>query len=234
MRRGFTLIELLVSAVVVGIISLALAGAFAYGVSYQGRSEASRQAELEHRLFEDRVRSLLEGATVDTDATDTSEYFLAGTDAAGSDDRLTFTTALPRINGAQLESQDDFETQNVDFGAQGGVEEVSFGLSPVGQTTQTSGLFLREQRPADGDTTQGGTESVLEPNVTSIQWEFFDGLTWQTTWDTAQTSRRIPSAVRVTYQLSSDATPHVFTVGLYKSDVTPDNPVTQTSTGAAG
>ena len=233
MKRGFTLIELLVSAIIVGILSLALASAFGFAVSYQSRSESSRQAELERTQFEDRVRSLLQNATIDTDATDTSEYFLAGADAAGSDDRLTFTTTIPRINGAQLDSQDDFETQNVNFGPQGGVEEVSFGLTPVGQTNQNAGLFLREQRPADGDPTQGGTESVLEPNVTSIQWQFFDGLTWQATWDTAQTSRRIPAAVTVTYQLAGDDSPHTFVVRLANSDVTPDNPITQAA-GASG
>jgi prepilin-type N-terminal cleavage/methylation domain-containing protein len=234
MRRGFTLIELLVSAVIVGIITIALASAFAYGVSYQNRSEASRQTQLEHTQFEDRVRSLLQNAVTNTDTTDTSVYFLAGSDAAGSDDRLTFTTELPSIPGAQLASTDDFETQNVGFGPQGGLEEVSLGLTPVGQTTQQSGLFLREQRPSDGDATQGGTETVVEPNVTSIQWEFYDGLTWQTTWDTAQTSRRIPSAVRVTYQLQDETDSHIFVVRLAKSDVTPDNPITQSGTGAAG
>ncbi len=231
MRRGFTLIELLVSAIVIGIISLALASAFAYGVSYQSHADASRQRELERSKFEDRVRALLQNATIDSDVTDTSEYFLAGADAAGADDRLTFVTEIPHIPGAQLDSQDDFETQNANLGPQGGLEEVSIGLTPVGQTNQ-SGLFVREQRPADGDPTQGGTETVLQSNVTSIQWQFFDGVNWQTTWDSSQTSRRIPAAVEVTYQLQDDPDQHSFVVRLYKSDVTPDNPVTQTSTGA--
>ena len=227
MRRGFTLMELLVSAVIVAILTIALSTAFGYGVSYQGRAEASRAAETERSQFEDRVRSLLQEAIMSTDATDTTVYFLAGTDAAGAEDRLTFTTIVPRIPGAQLASQDDFEIQNQNFGPQGGAEEVSIGLSPIGQTNQTSGLFLREQRPADGDSTQGGTETNLEPNITSIQWEFFDGLNWQVTWDTSLTLRRIPSAVRVTYRLDGDDNDHVFIVRLLKSDVTPENPITQ-------
>jgi prepilin-type N-terminal cleavage/methylation domain-containing protein len=232
MKRGFTLMELLVAAVVVAIISLALVGAFGYGVSYQGRAESSRQAELEKTHFEDRLRTLLQNATTSTDAGDTSLFFLAGLDATGADERITFTTIVPRINGAQLVSQDDFETQNIDFGPQGGPQEISIGLTPVGQTNTTSGLFLRQQRPADGDWTQGGMESVIQPNVTSIRWDLFDGLNWQTTWDTAQTNRRIPSAARVTYRLDGDETEHVFVVRLYKSDVTPENPVTVTATGA--
>jgi prepilin-type N-terminal cleavage/methylation domain-containing protein len=230
---GFTLIELLVTAFVVGILSIALAGAFSFGVTYQSKAEASRERELARTRFEDSVRTLLQNATMDqTDTTDTTTYFLAGADATGDDNRITFTTSIARIPGAQLASQDDFETQNQEFGPQGGLEEVSMGLTPVGQTNQTAGLFLREQRPADGDSSQGGSELVLDPDISDMQWEFFDGLNWQTTWDTAQTTRRIPAAVRVTYTLQGETNPHIFIVRLYKSDVTPDNPVTQTSTGA--
>jgi prepilin-type N-terminal cleavage/methylation domain-containing protein len=232
-RAGFTLIELLVTAIVVGILSLALAGAFGFGVGFQAKADASREREIARTNFEDKVRALLQNATMNTtDTTDTTTYFLAGADAAGQDDRLTFTTSMTRIPGAQMNSQDDFQTQNQQFGPQGGLEEVSIGTTPVGQTNQPNGLFLREQRPADGDTTQGGNESLLDPDITSIQWEFFDGLNWLTTWDTAQTTRRIPSAVRVTYQLQDESDQHVFVVRLYKSDVTPDNPVTETAAGA--
>lgn len=234
-RTGFTLIELLVTALIVGIITMALASAFAYGATYQTRSEASRQRELARIQFEDRLRDLLQNATVSTDTTDTTTYFLAGADAAGADDRMTFTAAIPRISGAQVDSTDDFQTQNQEFGPQGGLDEISIGLTPVGQTQQNSGLFIREQRPSDGDTTQGGYESVLDPDVTSIQWEFFDGVNWDTTWDSITvTNRRIPAAVRMTYQLQNEQNPRVLVVRLKNSDVTPTNPVAQTATGAGG
>jgi len=231
-RSAFTLIELLVAAIIVGILSMALVGSFGIGVNIQNSMTASREREVTRATFEDRLRSLLENATVSTDTTDTSTFFLAGSDAAGAEDRLTFTTSPQQISSASIASQDDFETQNVNFGPQGGVEEVSLGLTAVGQAPDQGGLYLREQRPSDGDTTQGGTESNFDANVTSIQWEFFDGLNWQTTWDTAQTNRRIPSTVRVTYQLDGEDQAHVLVVRLYKSDVTPDNPVDTNATGA--
>lgn len=213
---------------------MALASAFAFGATYQSRAEASRQAEVARIQFEDRVRGLLANATMSADTTDTTTYFLAGADAAGADDRITFTTAIPRITAAQVDSTDDFQTQNQEFGPQGGLEEVSISSTPVGQAQQNNGLFIREQRPSDGDSTQGGFESVLDPDITSIQWEFFDGVNWDTTWDTSTTTRRIPAAVRVTYQLQGEQNPHVIVVRLKNSDVTPDNPVAQTATGAGG
>jgi prepilin-type N-terminal cleavage/methylation domain-containing protein len=230
-KNGFTLIELLVTAIIVGILTMALASAFAYGATFQNRSEASRQAELARIQFEDRVRELLTNATITTDATDTSSFFLAGADAAGADDRLTFTTEIPRVSGAQADSTDDFQTQNQEFGPRGGLEEVSMSLTPVGQAPQDSGIFIREQRPSDGDSTQGGYESSLDPDVTSIQWEFFDGVNWDTTWDSTTATRRIPAAVRVTYQLQNEQNPRVFVVRLKNSDVTPTNPVTQAAGG---
>src|SRR5204862_2978746 len=142
---------------------------------------------------------------------------------AGEETRVTFTTAKTRLPAAQIDSQDDFETQNQRFGAQGGIEEVSLGLSPVGHTDQNGGLFLREQQPSDGDPTQGGYESVLDPTIADIRWEFFDGANWQTDWDSRTTRRRIPAAVRITYQLDGEDIQHVFLVRLMNSDVTTDN-----------
>jgi hypothetical protein len=122
----------------------------------------------------------------------------------------------------------DFETLNDQYGPQGGVAEIQLSLTPVGQPASSdTGLFLREQRPADSDSSQGGNESLLMPNVTTIQFEFFDGLQWQETWDTITSgSRRIPSAVRVTYQLTGEDQQRFIIVRLPFSDVTPTNPVT--------
>lgn len=226
---------MLVAAVVVGVLTTALARAFSVTIGYTSRAEESREREAARSRFEDRVRRLLENATVSADTTDTNTYFLAGEDAAGEASRLTFTTAPLLIPGALTASEDDFETQNQRFGPHGGIEEVSLGVSAVGQTNQSGGAFLREQRPADGDPTQGGYESTLDPTVTDLKWEFFDGTTWQTEWNTADTGRRIPSAVRLTYQLDGEDQPRMMVVRLLKSDATPDNPATQVSTtGGAG
>lgn len=226
---GFTLLELLIASIMVGVLTLALAQAFGLAVVFPSRAEESRSREAQRIAFESRIRGFVESALVTSTATDTATYFLAGTDAAGDADRLTFTTEMPSISGRVSASADDFETQNQQWGPQGGLEEVSLGLTPVGQAPASEGAFLREQRPADGDATQGGTETLLDPNVTDLQWEFFDGLNWLTDWDSRTVQRRIPSLVRLTYYLQGEDDPHVLVIRLLRSDVTPDNPVVQTA-----
>jgi hypothetical protein len=78
--------------------------------------------------------------------------------------------------------------------------------------------------------TQGGMESVLDADIESINFEFWDGLQWITEWDTqASNTPRLPAAVRITYQRQDDANDRFLVVRLKHSDITPDNPLTQES-----
>ena len=227
---GYTLLELLVAGIIVGVLTMALARAFGTVLLYPKQAEDSRSREAARIEFEDRLRAMLRSTTVTATATDTTSYFLAGQDAAGSADRLTFTTERLAIPGRVLASTEDFETQNQLFGPQGGLDEVSIGLTPVGQTSQTTGVFVREQQPADGDETQGGSEICLDSHIASLQWDLFDGTNWVQDWDSRTMQRRIPACVRVTYTLEGESDQHVFVIRLLKSDVTPENPVVETST----
>jgi hypothetical protein len=124
---------------------------------------------------------------------------------------------------------DDFETDNQNFGPQGGVAEYSISLTPVGDSQGQKGVVLREQLPADEDATQGGYESIIEPDITKITFEFFDGTQWQSSWNTfAQTTRQLPSAIKVTYTMPGETQDRVFIVGLLYSTVTPNNPALST------
>jgi hypothetical protein len=146
-------------------------------------------------------------------------------------DQITFTSANSSVPASLVNSNVDFETLNEQYGPQGGVTEVSLSMTAVGDAGQNKGLFIREQRPADGDPTQGGTERVLNSDITSIQFQFFDGTNWIDTWDTrqGQGQRRIPAAIKVTYQLDGDETDHTMIIQCPLSDVTSLNPV-QTET----
>lgn len=119
----------------------------------------------------------------------------------------------------------DFETANQNYGPQGGVIEVGLSLTAVGDPQGQTGLFLRIQRPADGDSSQGGTESLLLKDIDLVTFEFYDGQEWQPSWDTStMTTQRLPAAVRVTYGMS-DGTQHAFVVPIPASDATSTNPV---------
>lgn len=153
-----------------------------------------------------------------------------GANSSGGDsDTLMLTVIGRKPAAAALASTDDFETNNQNFGPQGGIAEYQVSTTPVGDSQGKQGLVLRQQVPADQDATQGGTESILEPDITRIRFQFFDGTTWQTSWNTfAQTTRQLPNAVRVSYQIAEEQNERVFIVRLPLSNVTPLSPATQT------
>jgi type II secretory pathway pseudopilin PulG len=270
MRRGITLIELLVATVMSAIIAVALANSFMYVIRYEQNAPKTRQAYQAKVAFEDKIRSILEQAYISATATDQNTYFIgtvggqnpngsptvgnglasaASTTSSaasgangGSTDGIVLTVAGNRVPNALVESQEtDTETLNQTYGANGGLSEVSIsmvsvGTSPTGQT----GLFLRQQTPADSDYTQGGNESLITSDIKSLLFEFFDGTEWLPSWDTTQPNyHRLPAAVRVTYTLNSEPDQnHIFVIRIPLSDVTPQNPVTNggttTATGVVG
>lgn len=250
-RRGLTLIELMVSMAMSIMIIAGAVSAYTTAIAFDAQNTTLQQTTDARIQFEQRLASLLRGAYISPTANDTMTYFLGSQSGnmanATSADTLFFTTLSGGINDATLRSDDDFETLNQNYGPQGGVEEVSLSMTPIGEAGQTKkGLFIREQRPADGDPTQGGSERVLDADITSIQFEFYNGADWDTAWSTSgvtaqsttnmnidttgQDGRRIPSAVRVTYSLTGDAEgiTHSFVVRLPQSDVTSANPIVVT------
>ncbi|HWA83952.1 MAG TPA: hypothetical protein VG820_10980 [Fimbriimonadaceae bacterium] len=252
-RRGITLLELIVSLAMSVFLIAAAASAYSSAIAFEKHNATYLQTNETRLNFEQKIRSLLEGAYVSPSTTDTLTYFLGETSGSTADastaDTLVFTTLSVGMNDNELTSDDDFETLNQTYGPQGGVAEVSLSLTPVGDAGQDKqGLFLRTQRPADGDPTQGGFEKVLDPDVRSIQFQFYNGTGWDPTWGTSglevqtttsqnnvqtgQDGRRIPAAVQVTYTLASDpdGVTHSFIVQLLHSDVTAENPVTVTGT----
>jgi len=150
---------------------------------------------------------------------------------AGDADTLMFTVMGRPLPGAVLSADpnDDFETDNQNYGPQGGVAEYSISMTPVGDSQGQKGVILREQVPADQDATQGGFESVLEPDITNITFEFYDGTQWQSSWNTfAQQTRQLPAAIRVSYTMPGETQDRVFIVGLAYTTTTPNNPATTT------
>lgn len=233
-RAAITLIELLVVLVMSTILSVAIGYAFVGGLDLE-RVQARRQTQTSEReRFERRVTRLLEGAKLDEDSTDRLSYFIAEageeTDELGCA-RITFTTNTFDFPLEAQESADDFQTQHDAVGPEGGLAEVSLGTVPIGDSGERTGLFERLQRPSDGDATQGGTESVLSSKVTRIGFQFYNGESWISTWDTVNSDRRLPAAVQVSYLLEDDPeTVRRLIIPLLASDVDAQNPA---NTGVA-
>lgn len=173
------------------------------------------------------------GNTTGTSSTPTA------TNSQGLADTLTLTVVGTRLNSNLFQGSpnsnntfalptdpdDAFQQSNQNYGPQGGVAEEEISLTPVGDAGGQQGLFIREQRPSDLDPSQGGYEHLLEPDVTQIQFEFFDGANWDQSWDT-RTTNRLPAAIRVTYRLNGEDQDRVLIIRVPASDATPDNPVT--------
>lgn len=229
-KSGVTLFELMVASVIVGILATALARSYAFAANYPAWSAQSRQRETSLTRLEGRLSELIRSAVLTSNANDPESYFLVGTEATGEESRVTFTTQGERPQGAVLASTAEFEEAHAQFGPRGAPAEISIGLTAVGESAGGTGLFLREQSPADGDPSQGGTESVLTSSVAEVSFELFDGTLWRDTWDTRLGVRRLPSAVRVTYRLDDEERPRILLIRLPHSDATPTNPVPEGTT----
>lgn len=234
-RRGVTLLELMITIAIVAILTGAVTQAFIAGLNYETRANATRERFQARDRIENKIIELLQQAYIATDQTDTTTFFEATnsgeTSSNGANaDTLEFTIQGGRVPGQLLASTDDFETLNERYGAYGGTTEIGLSTSPVGDAADKTGLFIRQQHPSDSEPTQGGTESVLDPDITSIQFEFWDGTAWQPTWTTeVGAEKRLPAAVRVTYDRTENdvAVSHTIIVRLPLSDVTADNPAPQ-------
>jgi len=235
-QRGLTLIEVLVVVAITGLLTIYAAQSLIAGADYERRIREASSRQRSDVELENDLRTFIESAFLSLENTQTTFFVgsegLLNQDEGGSNaNTLTFTRVGARLSSDAL-GYDDFELANEEIGTVGGTEEVTISLSATGSASGKTGLFIRQQNPADGDPSQGGIERVLNANVTSISYEFWDGAAWQTVWDTrTQGTARLPAAVRITYRLSNSETDRIVTLRLRNSDVTQDNPVEQEQIG---
>jgi prepilin-type N-terminal cleavage/methylation domain-containing protein len=235
-QRGLTLIEVLVVVAITGLLTIYAAQSLIAGADYERRIREASSRQRSDVELENDLRTFIESAFLSLENTQTTFFVgsegLLNQDEGGSNaETLTFTRVGARLSSDALD-YDDFELANEEIGTVGGTEEVTISLSATGSASGKTGLFIRQQNPADGDPSQGGIERVLNANVTSISYEFWDGAAWQTVWDTrTQGTARLPAAVRITYRLSNSETDRIVTLRLRNSDVTQDNPVEQEQIG---
>lgn len=262
--RGITFLELLLSLMLSVFVASSLVFALSSALKAGPNVQKSADDYQQNVVIEDRLRTILSHAWLNTSATDQTTYFTTnpqqpGTsntnttattgstttgsiqnsqnasgngEPGGGADMLVFTALGLPTSSAALYNDDDFQTNNNNHRPTGGAIEYGLSLQSVGNSQGQKGLFLREQRPADTDPTQGGLESLLIPDVDTLSFEFWDGTQWETSWDTPNmTPKRLPAAIRITYSIGTSGQ-HSFIVTVPNSDVTPANPVS--SSGASG
>lgn len=210
MRRGITLIELLVAMGLSGVVVLGLVAAFGAAVNQQ-LTDGQKREEFEQSIgFEKRVRNLLSHAYLSGIPNDQNTYFLgrtmSGASSLGSNasDEVVFTAIGNGLPAGALNSTEvDFDARNEQFGPVGGPLEVAITMTPVGQGGDSTGVYLREQKPADSDPDQGGFEQVIDDRIEAVSFEFHDGVDWIGEWDSALEGG-LPRAVRVSYTITDD------------------------------
>lgn len=214
-RAGLTLVEVLVAAILSGLIVLSLATAFALTIHHEQTFGQARRTQERQSAFEDELRNLLrEAVFTDNDGQTT---FFVGQSVSGDasiSDQLSFTVLGKKVSSvAMANSETDFSERNRTLGPVGGVTEYQLSMTPVGDAGSQQGLFLRRQTPADNEPTSGGFESLLNGDVRTLQFEFWDSTAWIATWNASEEGR-LPEAVRITYSLVDDEQSHVLTVRL--------------------
>jgi hypothetical protein len=247
--QGLTLLELLLTLTLSVFLSVVIVRAAGFEMEEQRSIDAQRASVDQSQTLERELTKTISGALLDSsliasDATATTAAATTGPATffqsvdegsqadGGGESRITFTTTMPVPLSAIDNQNDDWTTQQTNYGPVGGPVEVSIGITPIGSPPiSESGLFERIQHPSDSDPTQGGTERLLDPDVTSIGFQFWDGEEWEPSWDTTtMTAVHLPQAVQVTYRLKADIgnTDHVFVIPILSSDVNYNNPVQPT------
>lgn len=215
-RRGLSLIELLLSILIVAIATGAATRAYLSGVTFDEKFNRTLDAKRSATRFEDQVTRLLRGAELGT----ADSVFISPAPASGKPSpgvaSLVFTTWSAPVPSPYADAKGDFETLNERFGPQAGPAEVSLSTDPVGEVGgDVQGLFLRTQRPPDGDPSQGGEETLLDERVRQVEFSFSDGQDWLPSWDSKQANKdKMPVAVRVRYLFGDETTPRTFLVRL--------------------
>jgi prepilin-type N-terminal cleavage/methylation domain-containing protein len=207
-QTGFTLVEMLIVLVITALLASALGYAFTAELTLQRHANAQRAFRDQTDSAQREITRLLQGARLSGDTNDQTTYFIGIADQnAGplGSDRLTWTTTAPGVPMAAMADTDDFNSQQAARGPIGGLAEVSLGTNPVGDANGQTGLFERIQHPSDSDPTQGGFESLLDSQIASIGFQFWNGTQWLPTWDTTSGSRELPQAVEVRYTVPGGA-----------------------------
>jgi hypothetical protein len=230
--RGISLLELLLTIALLAITMGAVTQAFIAGLGAESHIATAREAKEERYRFEDDLQKLIEGAELsdpnsafvspipatNQKASPNSSPQGAG-DQSGSGGGLPAGSAslvfgtwsvAPNIRFVE-QTNAAWEDLNSRFGPQGGSTEVALSTIPVGDAGPKRGLFIREDRPAQADPSTGGMERLYSSKVRDIRFEFYDGTTWQTSWDSKNTEKgQLPIAVRVTYLLNTESSPRSF------------------------
>jgi len=194
-RRGFTLIELIVAMSIVAIMAVSLYASVRIAFKAQDAAERAIEPSRTAELAMEFIRLDLDNAT--PPAGNNGQIALAtgklrgdfmgsdGTDNNHDSDDLNFYTTA---DAAEHES------------ANGEVKQVEF-LITTPQNSNERALVRRVTRNLLSALVPTPDEEVLCRGVVGFNLRYYDGTTWQDTWDSTAVNNALPTAVEVTIEL---------------------------------
>ena len=201
-HSGFTLLELILAMLMAAMLSLALYGAMHSAIQARRTAQRTVQSTRAGSIAMEIISHDLEDAfpppTVDPNAT-TTPLTMAGpfqgshqAGGGGDNDDLVFSTL----------SHDELATDNGPLSE--GICTVEFYIKsdPAGPV-----LVRRITRNVLAPTQTPGTDELLCRNVRSFSVQYYDGTSWQPSWDSTQVGDVLPPAVSVTIIIEDPTAP---------------------------
>jgi len=192
-KRGFTLLEILLALAISAIVLAGIGTVFYGAIHLRDRTEAAIEASVPITQALTIIRRDLLGALPPGGSG--SYYSLAGdfrANAAGTGSgRLQIFTTTGVLNDNDPWSD---------------VQEVIYELhDPIprgnGSGRDLTRVVVRNVlATAQPDT----AERVVLSNVRSAEFECYDGMNWQTSWDTSAGNTNLPTAIKVRLTMASD------------------------------
>jgi len=185
--RGFTLLELLIAMTMVAFVALTLAASLQIAFKTRETSERNLEAARAVEGVMDFLRNDLQCAMPPTGLF-AGTFEGAHTSDSNVDDLLFYSTAPAPADPN---------------GANGEIKQVELTAYQPGNSTDEV-LVRRTLNNLSNQTMQENpVEEVLCRHVAGFSLMYFDGTTWDDTWDSTQQNNSLPMAVQVSLSLST-------------------------------
>lgn len=198
-ERGITLLELMVALVITALLGLAIYNVCKMAMDAWQKGEARTQVYQNLRIALERMSDEIRSAiTLDSTYNPAPKdiYFYGQDTYDGTHpewgDRLDFISIAHPPIGNYYDS--DFNN-----------DELVFDCCEIGYRVSGTTIYRRKQEKnvPDSDITGGGSEKELATHITNLGFRYYNGSSWQDTWD-AETEGTLPEIVEISLTAKSD------------------------------